>query len=582
MPQAVLLIEDNASNAALVERALLGSEEHRFLIERLRTCSEAQDRLYLDRAGAIAAVITNLFLPDSQGLQTIARLLDVCPHIPILVLTNLDHEQVAKQAVQLGAQDYVLQHRVASCLLPNILQNMLYRAAHAETLFAQKECARAALNSVGSAARDHLTGLANPWLFDDRLCKAIAAARRHGQPLAVLCVDIDRFKYVNDALGHAIGDELLRSIATRLGDSVRASDTVGRHAGNAFIVLLSELAHAEDAALGAQKILASLCAPYRIEDHQLQITASIGISVYPDDGDGATLVKLAHLAMLTAKEQGRNTFAFFKPHMNECVIENRFLECSLRHALSRQEFLLHFQPRIDLGTDAIVGAEVSVRWRPTEPGLMRPAEYLSAVQKSGYVIPIGQWALREACCQVRSLRAAGIWSIPVAMSVSAVELRSKGFADNVRAILRDSGLEPPFLEIELAEAVLHRDFQVVRGVLHDLKDLGVRLALDNFGTGVSSLSYLKRVPLDTLKIDRSLVRGLCTSAHDASIVDAVIGAGKCFHLRVVADGVETRGQFLALQSRQCAEGQGPYFLEPVPMTEFTKLRTGDLCAAPVE
>jgi diguanylate cyclase (GGDEF)-like protein len=575
--QTVLLIEDNSPNAALVKQALLGTGDGPFVVERVRKCSEAQARLSsTDCESNIAAVVTNLFLPDSQGLETIARILEVSPHIPILVITNADNECIAKKALQRGAQDYVLQHRLDNYLLPQILQNMLSRTLNAEALFAERERTQAALNSIGDAVHDDLTGLPNPLLLNDRLFQAIASARRYQQSLAVLCVDIDRFEHVNYALGREIGDHLLRSIAERLIACVRASDTVSRQGGDKFVVLLSGLAHAEDAALSAKKMLASLSVPYFIEKHALQITATIGIGVYPDDGcDADTLVKSASIAMLNAKEQGQNGYQFFKPHMNERAIERRFLECGLRHALERQEFVLHYQPQIDLQTEAIVGVEALIRWRRPKRGMALPSEFMPVAEQSGCIIQIGQWALREACRQARSWRDADLAPIPMAINISAIELRSKDFVESVRNILLETGIEPQRLELGIAEVALAKDWQSISVVLNRLRDCGVQLALDHFGTGSSSLTHLKRFPVDALRIDESLVHGLCSCGDDAGIVNAVISAGKSFHLRVIAQGIETREQFLALQCLQCREGQGRYFREPVTANVFSRLLEDD-------
>jgi diguanylate cyclase len=578
MPQTVLLIEDNSPSASLVKQAILGSDEGHFVVEWVRKCSEAQERLCMRRKRAIAAVLTNLFLPDSQGLETIDRILEVSPHIPILVLTTADNEHVAKQAMRRGAKHYVLQHRLDNYSLSKTLQNILYQGVSTEVLFVNNKRTQAAFNSIGGTVHDDLTNLPNPLLLNDRLSQAIASARRHQQAFAVLCVDIDRFEHVNYALGREIGDHLLQSIAKRLTASVRATDTVSRQEADQFVVLLSALAHAEDAALSAEKMLASLGMPHRIQDHDLQITATIGISVFPHDGvDADTLVRYAGVAMLNAKEQGHNSYAFFKPHMNEQTIERRFLECGLRNALERQEFVLHYQPQIDLQTEAIVGAEALIRWRRPKRGMALPAEFMSAAQQSGYIIQIGLWALREACRQARSWRDAGLAPLPIAIGISAIELRSKGFVESVRAILLETGMEPRRLELEITEPALLRDWQSIAAVLHALRNMGVKLALDHFGTGSSSLTHLKRFPVDALKIDQSLVRDLCT-CDDEAIVDAVISAGKSFHLRVIAQGIETREQFIALQRLKCLEGQGSYFREPVAANEFASLLESDCCA----
>jgi diguanylate cyclase len=571
MPQTVLLIEDNAPSAALVKQAIVGSGEGRFAVEWVRKCSEAQERLCMHRNSAIAAVVTNLFLPDSQGLQTIDRILEVSPHVAILVLTTADNEPVAKQAMRHGAKHYVLQHRLDSYSLPKILQNILHEGVSTEVLFANNRRTRAVFDSIGDTLHDHLTHLPNALLLNDRLSQAIACARRHQQSFAVLCVDIDRFEHVNYALGREIADHLLRSIAQRLIDNVSATDTVSRQQADQFMVLLSELAHTEDAALSAERILASLSMPHRVENHDLQITATIGIGVYPHDGtDAETLVRNASTAMLNAKEQGHNTYAFFKPHMNEQTIERRFLECGLRHALERQEFVLHYAAQIDLQTQTIVGAEALVRWRRPQQGMALPAEFMAVAEQSGYIIKIGLWALREACRQARSWRDANLAPISLAVKISALELRSKSFVEKVRAILLETGMEAQCLALEITEFALLNNWRTIAPVLNALRNLGVQLALDHFGTGSSSLTHLKRLPLDALKIDESLVRGLRTGDNEA-MVNAVIGTAKSFHLRVIAQGIETREQFLVLRRLQCLEGQGPYFHEPAAATEFAML-----------
>jgi diguanylate cyclase len=582
MAQTVLLVEDNSPNAAFVKEALLGSSDGSFTVERVRKCSEARERLSTDGERAIAVVIANLFLPDSQGLQTIDRIFEVAPRIPLLVLTNADHEHIAVQAVLHGAQDYVLQHRLDSYLLPRVLHNMLYRATYIEALDAQNELAPGSYNSNGDVVHDHLTGLPNSLLLSDRLSQAIAFARRQQQSLAVLSVDIDRFKHVNDALGREIGDHLLCSIARRLLASVRNTDTVSRQGGDEFIVLLSGLAHCDDAALSAQKMLTLLSMPHCIEQHNLQITATIGIGIYPDNGsDAGTLVRNAGSAMITAKAQGTNSYGFFKPHMNELAIERRFLECGLRHALERQEFVLYYQPQMDLQTEAIVGAEASIRWRRPKRGIVLPAEFMSTAEQSGHSIQIRLWALREACRQVRHWRDAGLASIPVAITISAIELRSEGFAENVRGILHETGMEPQNLELAITELALVQHQPAMAAVLHTLRDSGVHIVLEHFGTGSSSLTQLKHLPVDALKVDESLVHALCTRDAVEGIVNAVISTGKCFHLRVIAQGIETRGQFLALRNMQCPEGQGRYCGGPVPANEFAGLLKDHCCTTPV-
>jgi EAL domain-containing protein (putative c-di-GMP-specific phosphodiesterase class I) len=303
---------------------------------------------------------------------------------------------------------------------------------------------------------------------------------------------------------------------------------------------------------------------------------SVGISVYPDDGDDAdTLVRNADVAMLIAKDNGRNTCQFFKPDMNVHALERQSLESGLRHALLRHQFLLHYQPKMDLETERITGAEALIRWQQPGGGIVFPDKFIPVAEQCGYIVPIGRWVLREACRQAKTWFDSDLAPMPIAINVSAVELRSTGFVQGVSAILHETGLDPQYLEFELTETALMQDQNSTSEILGALKDLGVQLTLDDFGTGYSSLSYLKRFPIDALKIDRSFVRGLCTNAGDANIVSAVINMGKSFGLNVIAEGVETREQFVRLQAQQCAEGQGNYFNAPLSPDAFGALIGSD-------
>jgi EAL domain-containing protein (putative c-di-GMP-specific phosphodiesterase class I) len=309
----------------------------------------------------------------------------------------------------------------------------------------------------------------------------------------------------------------------------------------------------------------------------MEITASAGIGIYPDDGtDAETLIKSADIAMLNAKNSGRNNYQFFKPNMNEHALERQSLESGLRHALDHGEFELHYQGKVDLVTEKLTGAEALIRWHPPGREVALPRDFIPIAEQSGYIVPIGRWVLREACLKRRLWLDAKLAPIPIAVNISAVELRSKNFVEHVRGILEETGLQASYLEFELTETALMQDPQSTIAVLRELKNMGIQLTLDDFGTGYSSLSYLRRFPIDALKIDRSFVQGLCTNADDAKIVSAVINLGRSFHLQVIAEGVETRAQFIALQGQNCAEGQGHYFQKPVAANEFAKLLGVDL------
>jgi diguanylate cyclase (GGDEF)-like protein len=422
------------------------------------------------------------------------------------------------------------------------------------------------------AQHDSLTDLPNRVLLNDRLSEAITLSSRYQRKLAVLFLDLDRFKHINDSLGHIVGDRLLQSVARRLFTCVRNSDTVSRQGGDEFVVLLWEVRQAQDAAITATKILEALREPHHINEHELHITGSIGIVTYPDDGtDAETLMKKADLAMYHAKETGRDSYQFFKSEMNAHAIERQSLEESLRYAIERQELVLHYQPKLNLATGEIIGAEALIRWRRPQRGLVPPGQFIAIAEDCGLIVPIGRWVLREACRQARAWRVAGLPSLCISTNVSSVELRAPGFVSGVRAILKETGLEPRYLELELTETALIEDSRSVTDVLKELKDIGVLLALDDFGTGYSSLIHLKRFPIDALKIDQSFVRDLTTDDDGAGIVTAMIGLGKSLHMQVVAEGVETRAQLEFLQEHGCPQAQGYYFSRPVSAAEFGQL-----------
>jgi diguanylate cyclase (GGDEF)-like protein/PAS domain S-box-containing protein len=689
VPQNILLIQADPTEAKAIQAALVGSPDGPFHVDWVQSHAAGLERLgrpgaQQPRHGAsqIAAILVDLFLPDSEGIGTFDRLFDVAPHIPILILIDPTGVDVAKLAVRQGAQDYLLKGRLDDYLLPKALRNMIERSVIADALFLEKERAEVTLNSIGDAVmatdesgavaylnvvaenltgwplkeatgqplnqvfrlidagtreavldpmaramrenrtvglthncllirrdgfesaiedsaapihdrqgritgavmvfhdvstaralsmkmshlaqHDSLTDLPNRILFDDRLTQAMGMSHRQGKKLALLYLDIDRFKHVNDSSGHATGDRLLQSIAARLRACVRSSDTVSRQGGDEFAILLSEVAHAHDAAVAAEKMLAALSEPHRIEELELYVSASIGIVTYPDDGDTAeTLLKNADTAMYRAKDCGRNNYQFFKAEMNVHALERQSLESDLRHALERREFVLHYQPKVDLRTRAITGVEALIRWRHPNRRLIWPSRFISIAEETGLIVPIGKWALREGCRQAKAWQVAGLEPISVAINVSAVELRAKDFAAGVRVILAETGLEARYLELEITETFLMQDSAATGLVLRELKNMGIRLALDDFGTGYSSLSYLKRFPIDTLKIDYSFVRDLTTDADDASIVSAVVTMGKSLHMRVVAEGVETQEQCAFLNNHHCPEAQGFYFGEPM-------------------
>ncbi|HWR20559.1 MAG TPA: EAL domain-containing protein, partial [Verrucomicrobiae bacterium] len=422
------------------------------------------------------------------------------------------------------------------------------------------------------AQHDFLTGLPNRALLTERLSQSIGLAQRHRKQVALLFLDLDFFKLINDSLGHAIGDQLLQSISHRLTACVRATDTVCRQGGDEFVILLAEIERPQDAANVAEKMLAALAEPHHIGENEIHVTLSIGISVYPDEGTNAeTVMQNADTAMYHAKAKGRNNYQFFRAEMNTHAVRRLFVETSLRRALKLGEFLLHYQPKIDIASGEMTGCEALIRWQDPDLGLIYPEQFVPIAEECGLIVPIGRWVLREACRQVQTWLDSGLCAVPVAVNISAVEFKHKDFLEGVALILKETGLAPHYIEIEITESILMHEAESSTSVLEALKDIGVKLAIDDFGTGYSSLSYLKRFPIDTLKIDQSFVRDIATDADDAAIVGAVIEMGKNLKQRVIAEGVETHEQFAFLQARRCEEGQGFHFSHPLCAEDFTPL-----------
>lgn len=427
------------------------------------------------------------------------------------------------------------------------------------------------------AEHDFLTGLPNRALLTDRLAQSIAFAQRHGKKVALMYLDLDHFKHINDSLGHAVGDQLLQSVAKRLKSCVRLYDTVSRQGGDEFVVLLPELEEVRDAVVTAKKLIAAMAQPHFISGHQLRATTSIGISIYPDDGnDAETIVKNADTAMYQAKKIGRNTYKMFIPEMNIRAVQRQSVEQALHRALEQHKFVLHYQPKVNLETGAITGAEALIRIKESDDKLVYPEHFITIAEECGLILPIGRWVLHEACRQTQAWLEAGLDIGQVAVNVSSQEFHGKDFLAGVMSVLKNTGLDPRYLEVEMTESGLMQDSVPATSMLRALKQLGVQIAVDDFGTGYSSLSYMLRFPIDTLKIDRSFVQTLDGGTDDTgdageAIVSAVIAMGTSLKQRVVAEGIETQQQLAFLQSRHCAEGQGYFFSRPVPADEFASL-----------
>lgn len=683
----LLVIEDNSGDARLFREMINDQGAHNVSMVHVESMGKAEAYL---AANAPDTIVLDLGLVDAQGLDAVGRAHAAAPRIPLVVLTGMDDERLAAQALKRGAQDYLIKGQIDARGLARALRYAVERKGMEEALFAQTERAQVTLNCIAdavacadslgnvtflnrvaesmtgwplseaigrsmadviairdagtrqvvanpmeraiatgesarlqpncvllrrdgvetpiedsvapihdreghpigavivfrdvsaartmavhmahSARHDFLTNLPNRMLLNNRLTQAIAAAPRRRKKVAVLFLDLDGFKHINDSLGHPIGDELLKSVAQRLVACVRAADTVSRQGGDEFVVLLSEIERAEDAAMLAARMLQAITAPHSIGGHDLHITASIGVSVFPDDGqDAETLIKHADTAMYQAKENGCQGYRFFEPAMNARAVERQSIEAGLRRALEREEFRLVYQPKIDLATGAIAGAEALIRWMHPSRGELLPGDFIPVAEASGLVRPIGNWVLREACRQAREWRLAGLKLPQIAVNISALEFRSETFLAGVFAVLEEIDINPTVLELELTESVLMRRADSSEAILRALRDHGVALAVDDFGTGYSSLSYLRKFPIDTLKIDRSFVRQIAATGADATIVTAVLNMAKSLGLRVVAEGIETLAELTFLQAHHCEIGQGYYFSKSLPAAQFARL-----------
>ncbi len=428
------------------------------------------------------------------------------------------------------------------------------------------------------ANHDALTQLPNRNLLQDRLAQALAYVRRHERGLAVLFIDLDYFKNINDSLGHNAGDSLLKLAAVRLAGCVRDGDTVSRQGGDEFAVILADVAAEEDVTLVTRKILHAMSEPFNVEGHELFVTCSIGIALYPKDGeDGQTLLKNADAALYRAKDMGRNNSQFYTAEMNVKAMERLMLENSLRHALERREFLVYYQPRVDLRSGEITGMEALVRWQHPEQGLVSPARFIPVAEECGVIVPLGEWVLRTACAQNKAWQRAGLKPVCVAVNLSARQFRQQDLVAVVAGILKETDLDPAYLELEITESLIMQNVEATIDTLTRLKAMGVRFAIDDFGTGYSSLSYLKRFPIDMLKIDQSFVRDITTDPDDAAIAKTIISMAHDMGLTVIAEGVETEEQKAFLRLRQCDEMQGYFFSRPVPAEEFGILLSEKRC-----
>ena len=559
----VLLIEDNPGDVRLIREMLAEGEDVLFELACVGRLSQGLEYL-VTRSPSL--VLLDLSLPDSYGFDTFLKVYAHSPKVPIIVLTGYDDQTVALSAVKTGAQDYLVKGKLDRELLLRSMQYSIERKRYQEQLEYQ-------------ANYDALTGLPNRNLLNDRLRQSVFA-QRFVRSIGVVFLDIDHFKFVNDSLGHNTGDKLLQKVAERLTETVRDGDTVARLGGDEFILILNDQTGQEVIYRAMQRIIGRIAEPIDVDGQELMVTCSAGISLYPQDGpDVDTLLKNADAAMYRAKEKGRNNVQFYTAEMNRQVNERLQTETSLRRALERDEFELYYQPRINVRSGALVSCEALLRWRHPERGLLLPEHFIALAEETGLIVPIGEWVLERACAQARSWQKDGRAPIGVSVNLSMRQFRQEALANAVDDALRESRLDPRLLEMELTESLIMHDTEAAIRILLRLREIGVDISVDDFGTGHSSLSYLTKLPISALKIDQSFVQDIKGSGRDEGLVaQTIISLARNLKLKVVGEGVETQAQFEFLKKHDCDEVQGFHFAKPMPAAEFERFAAGTVRA----
>ncbi|MCX6344586.1 MAG: EAL domain-containing protein [Armatimonadetes bacterium] len=558
----ILIAEDDQ-----VSRRLLQAVLEKWEYEVVVTSNGIDAWEILQSPDAPQLAILDWMMPGMDGLQVCRQVRNKKDdrYIYLLLLTARSAKEDIIEGMHSGADDYIAKPFDKSELHVRL-------SAGKRVLDLQSELLTTRESLRNQATRDPLTGLPNRLLFADRLAHNIEVLRRHSAKLAVMFLDLDRFKLVNDTFGHSIGDSLLKEVTNRLTNTLREIDTIARMGGDEFTLILTDLMHVEDAKRVAERVLKAFSRPFKVKSHEIFITVSIGISIYPSDGcDAETLVKNADAAMYLAKEKGRSTYHMYTKSLSEKAEVRISLENSLRHAVERDELILHYQPCLRIATGEILGSEALLRWQHPEMGMIPPLDFIPLAEDTGLITPIGEWVIHTACKQNKAWQDAGFPHIEIAVNVSARQFRQQDFQNTVKHALAESGLDANWLVLELTESTIMHNPESAAKLLQNLKAMGVHVSIDDFGTGYSSLSYLKRFPIDTIKIDQSFIREITTNPDDAAIAGAVVAMAHSMKRRVVAEGVETLEQLEFLAQLKCDDMQGYFVSKPVNAEEFEML-----------
>lgn len=562
----ILLVEDDEDDYVMTRDMLSEIEGASYSLDWAPTYNAALETINRNEHDVC---LFDYRLGEHNGIELLHEAVKNGCKLPIIMLTGQGDHEVDIKAMKAGAADYLIKGKIDASVLEHSIRYAIERKKAEEKI-------------LFLAYYDSLTSLPNRVLFKDRLNQTLLIAQRHQRILAILFLDLDNFKRINDTLGHPAGDELLKQVADRLSNYIRKSDSISRYStdefsavvarlgGDEFTILLTEIAQVHDTIKVAQRILDAIAQPFDIEGQEVFITASIGIAIYPIDGEDVdSLLKNCDTAMYHAKNEGRNNYKFYEQSLNKTALDILALENNLRKALDKQEFRVYYQPRIDIRTRNVVGFEALIRWRHSQKGIIPPSEFIPIAEETGLIIPIGEWVLNEACKQNKTWQAAGFAPVFISVNLSGKQFKQQNLIKVIDHAMSEVRLDPKYLELEITESII-QDTKSTAGILRELRNLGLKIAVDDFGTGYSSLSYLRRFPLDTLKIDRSFVKDIAKDPDSEAIVKAIIAMAHCLKLKVIAEGVETEEQLKFLSDEGCDEFQGYLISPPLPADEVVR------------